>query len=104
MPYAIAERGTAVALVFGYPLRAGAPTNPANKVLWIMRLPRHGSPLAIRARPLHGDAPLLRETLPADSSPGEIYPSYVNVPQAGCWHLTLHWAHHKDSLDLRYQA
>jgi hypothetical protein len=103
-PFAIAQHGTAVAILFGYPLRAGNPTNRSNKVLWIMRLPRHGSPLTIRARPLDAERPLISVMRPADSSPGEIYPSEVDVPTAGCWHLTLRWARHTDSVDLRYAA
>jgi hypothetical protein len=75
-----------------------------NKVLWIMKLPRLGSPLRIEARPVGASRPLIRSTFPADSSPGEIYPSYVNVPRAGCWRLTLRWAGHVDSIDLRYDA
>ncbi len=102
-PHAVSEHGNVVAVVFGYPLRAGRPTNPANKVLWIMRLPRNGSPLRITARPLHANAPLVRIVAPADSSPGEIYPSYVNVPSAGCWRLSLRWAGHTDSIDLPYR-
>lgn len=103
-PHAISSRGTVVAIVFGYPLRAGDPTDPANKILWIMRLPRLGSPLVIEATPLHAKAPLIRHAWPADSSPGEIYPSYVNVPTAGCWRLTLRWARHTDWIDLQYKA
>ena len=57
MSYGLAEDGDAVAVVFGYPLRAGHPTNPANKILWIMRLPRRGSPLRIEAHPLHRESP-----------------------------------------------
>jgi hypothetical protein len=103
-PHALSERGTVAAVVFGYPLRAGNPTGRQNKVLWIMRLPRHGSPLRIQATPLHAATPVIRFTYPADSSPGEIYPSYVNVPTAGCWQFTLRWAGHEDSIDLRYRA
>jgi hypothetical protein len=103
-PYALSGRGTVVAIVFGYPLRAGDPSDPANKILWIMRLPRRGSPLTVEARPLHANAPLITHSWPADSSPGEIYPSYVNVSMAGCWRLTLHWARHTDWIDLRYKA
>jgi hypothetical protein len=102
-PHAVSEHGDVVAVVFGYPLRAGRPTNPANKVLWIMRLPRNGSPLTIKARPLHAKAPLVTIVAPADSSPGEIYPSYVSVPSAGCWRLSLRWAGHTDSIDLPYR-
>ncbi len=103
-PHAVSERGNVVAIVFGYPLRADRPTNPANKILWIMRLPRKGSPLRIKATPLHSSAPLVKSAWPADSSPGEIYPSYVNVPTAGCWRVSLHWAGHTDSIDLPYIA
>ena len=101
-PHALSEHGNVVAVVFGYPLRAGHPTNPANKVLWIMRLPRHFSPLRVRATPLHAKAPVVRASWPADSSPGEIYPSYLNVPTAGCWRVNLQWAGHTDSLDLLF--
>jgi len=69
-----------------------------------MRRPRHGSPLTVEARPLHATTPLVRFSVPADSSPGEIYPSYVNVPTAGCWRLTLRWADHTDRIELPYQA
>jgi hypothetical protein len=82
----------------------GDSTSPANTVLWIMRIPRDGPPLTIEARPVHADMPLIRLASPADSSPGEIYPSYVNVPKAGCWRLTLHWARQTNPIDLRYRA
>jgi hypothetical protein len=103
-PHALSGRGNVVAIVFGYPLRAGDPADRTNKILWIMRLPRHGSPLTVEARPLHANAPLITHHWPADSSPGEIYPSYVNVPTAGCWRLTVRWAQHTDWIDLRYEA
>jgi hypothetical protein len=104
LPYAVAVRGSAAAFIFGYPLRAGAPTDPANKILWVMRFPRNGSELVIRARPLHSPGPVVTVKRPPNSSPGEIYPSYVNVPKAGCWQLTLRWAGHSDRLDLAWTA
>jgi hypothetical protein len=100
----VADRGTAAGFIWGYPLRAGNPSDPSNKILWIMRLPRHGSRLVIRATPLHAPTPVVTLTRPADSGPGEIYPSIVNVPRAGCWRLTLHWAGHEDTLDLAWAA
>jgi hypothetical protein len=103
-PHALSDRGTVAAIVFGYPLRSGNPTDPANKILWIMRLPRLGSPLRIEARPLGRAARLVRHEWPADSSPGEIYPSYVNVPVTGCWRLTLRWARHTDWIDLLFRT
>jgi hypothetical protein len=104
LPYALAEHGRAIAFIFGYPLRAGDSTNPGNKILWVVRLPRNGSDLVIRARPLHATTPLVTVRQAANSSPGEIYPSDVTVPAPGCWRMTLHWNGHADSIDLAYRA
>jgi hypothetical protein len=101
-PFAVSAGGNVTAMVFGYPLRAGNPSGRQNKVLWIMRLPRRGLPLHIAAHPLHASRPLVRESVPADSSPGEIYPSYLNVPKAGCWRVSLRWAGHTDEMALHY--
>src|SRR5579884_1033633 len=89
LPYAVAADGIAIGFLFRYPLLAGHPTNPRNKILWIVRTP--GSGLVVRATPLHAAAHAVTITLP-DNTGAEIYPSYVDVPAAGCWHITLHWA------------
>jgi hypothetical protein len=78
-------------------LRAGHPVDPANKVLWVVRAPRHGRPLRIVAR--RGGA-TVRISRAADSGPGEIYPSYVDLPKAGCWRLTLAWGPHRARIDV----
>jgi hypothetical protein len=100
LPYAIGAHQTAAAFIFGYPLRAGAPTNPANKILWIVRTP--GSGLTIRATPLRSPTPVVTVRV-NDSAGPETYPSYVNVPTPGCWHLTVRWRGHTDSIDLSYR-
>ncbi len=56
VPFALSAQGTALAVVFGYPLRAGHPADSANKILWIMRRPRDGSGLVIHAQPLFARA------------------------------------------------
>jgi hypothetical protein len=104
LPYAVAAQGHAIAFIFGYPLRAGDPTNPSNKILWVVRSPRDGSDLVIHARPLHAGTPVITIRQAANSGPGEIYPSDVNVPAAGCWQMTLRWNGHADSIDLAYRA
>jgi hypothetical protein len=103
LPYSLAS-GNSAAAFFWVHLRAGDPTNPANKVLWVMRYPRHGSPLRIVARYGPSPALLARSSWPADSSPGEIYPSYLNLPKPGCWQLTLHWSSHTAHLALTVAA
>jgi hypothetical protein len=103
LPYAVATPATAAGFLFGYPLRAGHPDNPANKILWVVALPRAGSALDISAHPIGNATPLITTTEPAGSSPGEIYPSIVDVPEPGCWHLDLTWAGHQASIELEYQ-
>ena len=93
LPYSLASDRSAAAF-WWVRLRAGKPRDPANKVLWVMRYARRGSPLRVVAR--YGPDPALvaRSSWPPDSSPGEIYPSYLNLPRPGCWRLTLRWSTH----------
>jgi hypothetical protein len=104
IPYAVSSKSRVVAVLFGHPLRAGAPGGRGNKILWVVRYPRDGKPLHIRAVPLAGSAHAVSTLRPADSSPGEIYPSLDNVPAAGCWIFTLRWNGHADTIALRYRS
>ena len=101
--YALSSGQLAAAIFFANPLHAGHPTNPANKVLWIVRLPRNHKPLNIVARFGADPAEIVRISRPADSSPGEIYPSYVDLPRPGCWKLTLTWDTHTTHIDIHVQ-
>jgi hypothetical protein len=56
----------------------------------------------IHATPLQAATPVVKVIVP-DSSGPVIYPSYVDVPHVGCWHLKLRWGGHNDSLDLAYR-
>jgi hypothetical protein len=100
IPYSLASGGAAAAFWFAPRLRAGHPDNPANKVLWIVRFPRNGHPLEITARRA-GNARVVRLSEPADSSPGEIYPSYVDLPTPGCWRLQLAWGAHRATINVQ---
>jgi len=99
LPYSLASGNSAAAFLW-VRLRAGDPSNPTNKVLWVMRYPRQGTPLRILARWGASAAVTARSSWPADSSPGEIYPSYLNLPRPGCWELTLSWSSHVARLDV----
>src|SRR4249919_969833 len=100
--YAVSAGGNVVGVLFGYPLRAGRPENPANKILWIVRQPRRGQPLHINAQPVGFAAHSVTTSWPANASPGEIYPSIDNVPVPGCWRFTLRWAGHTGVVALHY--
>ena len=104
IPYALASGNAAAAFFFAPELRAGHPTNPNNKILWIVRFPRNGTPLQIDARSGAAGTPTVRMSFPDNSSPGEIYPSFVDLPRPGCWALTLHWDTHTATLDVQVHA
>jgi hypothetical protein len=95
-PYVTSKSGHIVGVLFGDPLHAGTPaaTQAQNKILWVAREPAVG--------PMTIDAELVGSTERVDLGPVPIGPSYVNVPQAGCWHLTLHLASGDDSVDIVY--
>jgi hypothetical protein len=100
--FAVSAHGDAVAVLFAHPLRAGKPQNPANKVLWVVRRPRRGQPLRLHAQPIGVSARGVTTSWPANSSPGEIYPSTADVSFPGCWRFTLRWAGHVDTIALPY--
>ncbi|HYT11585.1 MAG TPA: hypothetical protein VEL12_02260 [Candidatus Nitrosopolaris sp.] len=103
LPYVLSVQQTAAGFLFGYPLRAGHPTDRANKVLWVVRFPRDGSPLDITGQLSGASEPSVHVTQSAGSGPGEIYPSIVDVPQPGCWRFDLAWSGHQATVFLTYQ-
>jgi hypothetical protein len=100
--YVISAQGNAAGFLFADPLRAGTDPNLPTKILWVVRQPRDDHALTVTAHPLNTDTPLVTATFAADSSPGEIYPSGVSVPTAGCWHFTLRWNGNTATIDLPY--
>jgi hypothetical protein len=102
LPYFIADPPTAAGFLFAYPLRAGNASDPNNKILWVVGVPRDGSDLHVTGHPQNATTPTVDQAFPANSSPGEIYPSIVDVPNPGCWHFDLSWGKNKASVDLVY--
>jgi hypothetical protein len=101
VPYSLASADSAAAFFFAPRLRAGRPQNPYNKVLWVVRFPRNGNSLEITARLAGDSTKVVRTSFPADSEPGEIYPSEVDLPRAGCWRLQLEWGSHRATIDVQ---
>ena len=100
--YALARRAQAAGFLFGYPLMAGNPQPYSDKILWVVASPRDGMPLRLTGHPLNAVKPVVSSTWPADSAPGQIYPSEIEVPAPGCWQFTLSWNGHTDTVDLWY--
>jgi hypothetical protein len=103
-PYVLGHEGDVAAFLWARPLRAGHPKDPANKILWVVRLPRDGQNLIISGRRTGAPKPTVRHTRPPDSGPGEIYPSTIDVPTPGCWRFELQWGAHRDRVELMYRA
>jgi Protein of unknown function (DUF4232) len=101
VPRLLSSDGNVLAVLFSAPL-SSPPGDRGDKILWIVRLPRDGKPLVITAT-LPGTR-AVHLTFPANSGPGEIYPSGVEMPKPGCWHFVLAWNGHGSSMNLRYVA
>jgi hypothetical protein len=102
MPHVTGRRHLITAILFGDPLQSPPSPRLANKILWAPRTtPRSGSDLRISAQRMRGTRDVGRHVIRViRGGPG---PSYVNLPAAGCWRLTLSWARRLDTLDLRYR-
>ena len=104
VPHMLSPDGNVFAVVFGDPLAAPPRTDKKNKILWIVRQPRDGKPLEITATLPGSDERAVHVSQPANSGPGEIYPSIVDVPVPGCWRFDLKWNGHHSTINLRYES
>ncbi|MDT5023745.1 MAG: hypothetical protein QOE61_171 [Micromonosporaceae bacterium] len=97
--YVMSHEANLVGVLFGESLRAGENlTGPSNKILWIVREPRAGGSLELALRRLDGTGEPVTVVRPADSGPGEICPSIVDVPEPGCWRVEAVWSGHRASV------
>lgn len=104
LPYVVGASGAIMGYLWASPLHAPESPTSGNKVLWYVRYPRDGAPLRVTGYLRANPSRRMSATFPADSSPGEIYPSDVAVPQPGCWSFTLRWNTHVDHLSLSFAA
>jgi hypothetical protein len=96
MPHVMGDRGSIVAAIFGYPLAVSRPSDSSNKILWVARDSTPPGDLLIEAV-LDGTGISASRRVPG--GPG---PSIIDLPQSGCWRLTLTWPEHTDTMDLTY--
>lgn len=104
--FVVSDDDLVLGVLWADPLVAGEPTSdhPNNKILWVVNSPRDGHNLEITATPLGRTEPVVFDTFPANSGPGEIYPSIVDVPEPGCWQLELRWADNEAMVLIPYVA
>ena len=97
MPYITGKHDEIIAVLFTNPLRSPSAKTRYNKILWVAK--DHGTgPLIIHAQ-LEGTKQHTTRTVPG--GPG---PSIINLPEPGCWQLTLTWSGHHDTLAVPYAA
>jgi hypothetical protein len=97
MPYVLGDSGHIAAILFAQPLTSPPSPDHGNKILWVPRVDNESS-LHITAKHLDGSA-VTDQVL--DAGPG---PSIIDLPEPGCWRLTLRWGDNSDTLNLVYQA
>lgn len=100
--HAMGASGEIVGILFGGTLFSPPSPELSNKILWVSREPAGETPLAISAQRMDGAMavgdPVERQV---DGGPG---PSTIDLPEPGCWRLTLTWSERTDWLDLEYEA
>jgi hypothetical protein len=96
MPYVLGDNGAIAAILFVRPLTAPPSPDHSNKILWVSRVDDGGSSMRVTATLADGSATATRVV---DGGPG---PSIIDLPEPGCWHLTLQWGDNVDTLDLAY--
>jgi hypothetical protein len=103
MRYLVSHEGNLIGVLFvGQPMAPPhGPPGPNNKILWISKAPREGNPLRLTLTPPGGGTPVTVEET-ANSGPGEIYPSIVDVPSAGCWTVSAEWGANRATFELNY--
>jgi hypothetical protein len=102
MPYVLGAKGSIAAIVWADPLVSPPAKEVSNKILWVSHAPiRPGvNNLDISAQRIDGEKPIGKPvSRQVVGGPG---PSIIDLPAAGCWHLTLRWSGHTDTMDLRY--
>lgn len=99
MPHVVSVSGEITAILFDDPLSSPPSTERTNKILWVLRQ-GEASDLTISAQRMDGTSPVgAHVERRIERFPG---PSTVDLPEAGCWRLTLTWADRTDTLDLEY--
>ncbi|MGD9959512.1 hypothetical protein [Nocardioides sp.] len=98
IPYVLGDKGAIVAVLFAQPLSAPPSADHNNKILWVARSADFASDLEITARIADGSRTVTRTVA---GGPG---PSIIDLPEPGCWQLSLTWGDQSDSMALAYAA
>ncbi len=99
LPHVMSRSGDIVAILFGYPLSSPPRAQVNNKILWVLR-EGSATPVDISAQRIAGATPVGASV--ERRLDGGFGPSIVDLPDAGCWRLTLAFGDRTDTIDLEY--
>jgi hypothetical protein len=100
LPHVLGAQGDIVAILFGERLNAPPAADHTNKILWVAKRFEGAGDLLISAQRMDGtDDVGERVERRVDGGPG---PSTIDLPEPGCWRLSLAWGHLTDRVDLGY--
>jgi hypothetical protein len=99
LPHVMSRSGDIVAILFGYPLSSPPRAQVNNKILWVLRAGL-ATRVAISAQRLAGATPMGGPV--ARRLDEGFGPSIIDLPNAGCWRLTLAFGDRTDTIDLEY--
>jgi hypothetical protein len=101
IPHVLGDDGLIVAILFG-PLEAPPGPDTGDKVLWVAKDPvKPLSDLKLTAQRVEDGKPVGKpEHRTVAGGPG---PSGIDMPEPGCWRMSLRWSGRTDELDLRYR-
>jgi hypothetical protein len=104
VPFVRSRSGNVVAILFGGRLWSPPRKDVSNKVLWVWREePGMASATAGTGGALQMTARLAgTDTVVTTGLPRPAGPSTVDLPQPGCWRITLSWPGGTDTIDLDY--
>ncbi len=101
IPHVLGEQGQIVAILFGR-LEAPPGENTGDKVLWVAKDPvKPLSNLEITAQRVQDGRPVGKpQHRTVAGGPG---PSGIDMPEPGCWRMSLRWSGRTDRLELQYR-
>ena len=96
MAHVLSDRGEIMAILFAEPLTTPPRPDRNNKILWKTLTPVTQGGFKIEAQRVGtGETTSIEDVDP----PG---PSIIDLPQPGCWRLSLTWPGKTDTIDLVY--
>ena len=102
------RRHSIVGHSFAWPEPFRSPPLPDrhNKILWELRRPGHAADTAdlLITASLNDTELVVHRRVEGHVTPGRSRPSIIDLPEPGCWTLSLAWGDERDTVSVRYRS